>query len=171
LFRLKSPQPPENIRKIPLPSFADNFAPHAHNQLMSAHPANSFSCRGHSAKKPRRPLSSGSQSRLSTPSRTALSIAQCGPFVKKPALRLVQSQPNPFIININSEKSRRKNEKKRPEIALFRPFSVLFGEFFGTPKAPINHPTPLTAAASTAGRYGRYAYGMAEVWKRYKALP
>ncbi len=54
----RPPQPAENIRKIPPPSFADNFDPPAHNQLMSAHPANPSSCCGHSAKNLRRMLPS-----------------------------------------------------------------------------------------------------------------
>jgi hypothetical protein len=54
--RHKTLQPSENIRKIPQPNLADNFAVHAHNQLMSAHPDNSFSYCDYRAKNPRRLL-------------------------------------------------------------------------------------------------------------------
>ena len=161
--RPRPPQPAEYIRKIPPPNFADNFAPTAHNQPMSAHPANSFSCCGHRAKNPRRIVPSAWQFRPSSSPKTALSTVQLTQFVKKPALRLVQSALNPFIINRNLQKSRRKNEKKRPKIALFRPFSAFFGEFLGVQKSPDYPPDPSRNAASTPSRYE----GMHTVWTRY----
>ncbi len=52
--------------------------------------------------------------------------------VKKGALRLVQSEHNPFVINIIFQKLRRKNVKKRAKLTLIRPFSGCFRDFSGT---------------------------------------
>jgi hypothetical protein len=70
---------------------------------------------------------------LLSPLPTSPSVRLSGPVLleksKKGALRLVQSQLNSFIINIISKKSRRKNTKKRPKIAIFSPFSGAFQAF------------------------------------------
>ena len=81
---------------------------------------------------------------------------------------MVQSVLNPFTISIILQKSRQKNEQKQAKSTQIRPFSDLFQAFSGT--LPIRHIIALAIGPQWA-RYGRYAHGIAQVWKRYEALP
>jgi hypothetical protein len=61
----------------------------------------------------------------------SLLLAGFGKKLKKRALILVQTEPNPFTISIILRNSRRKNAEKRAKTAHFQPFSARFRAFLG----------------------------------------